>query len=153
VVVGGLAATLIGGWVGDRLRPRLPGSYFIVSGISILLACPFVIAMLHTPFPLAWVMIFLAVFFLFFNTGPTNTILANVTHPSVRATAFALNICAIHILGDAASPPLLGKIGHRSWDAAFIVVAVVMALAGGLWWWGAKYLQRDTELAPSRLLS
>ena len=151
VVVGGLAATLAGGWVGDRLRPRLPGSYFIVSAISILLACPFVIAMLHTPFPLAWGMIFLAVFFLFFNTGPTNTILANVTHPSVRATAFALNICAIHILGDAASPPLLGKIGHRSWDAAFVVVAVVMALAGALWWWGAWYLKHDTEVAPRRL--
>jgi MFS transporter, Spinster family, sphingosine-1-phosphate transporter len=151
VVVGGLTATLAGGLVGDLLRRWFAGSYFIVSAVGIILACPFLILMLHAPFPQAWVMLFLAVFCLFFNTGPSNTILANVTHPSVRATAFALNICVIHILGDAFSPPLLGKIGHYSWNAAFIVVAAVMALAGVLWLWGAKYLERDTELAPSLL--
>jgi MFS family permease len=151
VVVAGLVATLVGGWVGDQLRTRFAGSYFIVSAIGIIIAAPFVVAMVYAPFPLAWVMCFLAVFCLFFNTGPTNAVLANVTHPSVRATAFALNIFVLHILGDAFSPPLLGKIGHTSWNAAFLLVAAVMVLAGILWLWGAKYLQRDTELAPSRL--
>jgi sugar phosphate permease len=151
VVVGGLTATLIGGWTGDKLRSRFSGSYFTVSAIGILAACPFVIAMIYAPFPLAWVMCFLAVFCLFFNTGPSNTILANVTHPSVRATAFALNIFVIHLLGDAASPPLLGKIGHYSWNIAFLLVAAVIALAGVLWLFGAKYLQRDTELASTRV--
>ena len=151
VVVAGLVATLVGGWVGDQFRSRFSGSYFIVSAIGIIVAAPFVVAMVYAPFPLAWVMCFLAVFCLFFNTGPTNAILANVTHPSVRATAFAVNIFVLHILGDAFSPPLLGKIGHTSWNAAFLLVAAVMVLAGVLWLWGAKYLQRDTELAPSRL--
>jgi MFS family permease len=151
VVVGGLLATLSGGWAGDKLRQRFPGSYFLVSAIGILLACPFVIAMVYAPFPWAWVMCFLAVFCLFFNTGPSNAILANVTHPSVRATAFAMNICVIHLLGDAASPPILGKIGHYSWNAAFLLVTAVMALASVLWFLGVKHLQRDTELASSRL--
>jgi MFS family permease len=151
VVVAGLLATLAGGWAGDKLRARFSGSYFLVSAIGILLACPFVIAMVYAPFPWAWVMCFLAVFCLFFNTGPSNTILANVSHPSVRATAFALNILVIHLLGDAASPPILGKIGHYSWNAAFLVVAAMMALAGVLWLWGVRHLQRDTELAATRL--
>ena len=120
------------------------------SAVGILLACPFVIAMVYAPFPLAWVMCFCAVFCLFFNTGPSNAILANVTHPSVRATAFALNITVIHILGDAASPPILGKIGHYSWNAAFLVVAGVMASAGVFWFFGVKYLQRDTAMATTR---
>ncbi len=151
LVVGGLLATLAGGWTGDRLRRRFPGSYFLVSGVGMLIACPFVIGMLYAPFPWAWVMIFVALFFLFFNTGPTNAVLANVTHPSVRATGFALNIFAIHILGDAISPPLLGKIGHHSWNAAFAVVAAVVALSGILWIWGAKYLETDTRLASTRI--
>lgn len=151
VVVAGLLATLAGGWAGDKLRSRYSGSYFLVSGVGILIACPFVIAMMYLPFPWAWVMCFIAVFFLFFNTGPSNAILANVSHPSVRATAFALNILVIHLLGDAASPPILGKIGHYSWYTAFIVVAGTMALAGVLWLWGTRYLQRDTELAATRL--
>jgi MFS family permease len=149
--VGGLTATLLGGLVGDALRARFPGSYFLVSGWGILIACPFVIAMLYTPFPWAWAMIFLSVFFLFFNTGPSNTILANVTRPGVRATAFALNIFLIHALGDAVSPPLLGKIvgGQHRWNAAFFVVAGVMALAGVLWLYGSRYLHADTLAASA----
>lgn len=152
-VVGGLSATLLGGLAGDWLRGRFPGSYFLVSGAGILLACPFVILMLYTPFPLAWVFVFLAVFFLFFNTGPSNTILANVTRPSVRATAFALNIFLIHALGDAISPPLLGAIvgAEQRWNAAFVVVTAVMALAGVLWLWGARYLAADTLAATQEI--
>ena len=148
-VVAGLGATLLGGWAGDKLRPRFGGSYFLVSGIAILIACPFVIAMLYLPFPLAWVMLFGAVFFLFFNTGPSNTALANVVHPSVRASAFALNIFFIHLLGDAPSPPVLGAVAeHYGWNAAFGVVAAAMALAGVLWLAGTPHLAADTEAAP-----
>ncbi len=143
--VAGLTATYLGGLAGDKLRERYAGSYFLVSGIGIAAACPCVAAMLYLPFPWAWVAIFLAEFCLFFNTGPSNTILANVTHPSVRASAFALNIFLIHILGDVASPPLLGLIGGHSWNAAFWLVIVVMALAAVLWLWGMRYLDEDTR--------
>ena len=50
----GLVSTLAGGWLGDRLRARISGSYFLVSGCGMLLACPFFIAMLFIPFPRAW---------------------------------------------------------------------------------------------------
>jgi MFS family permease len=150
-VVGGLAATLLGGMVGDKLRPRFPSSYFLVSGIGIIIAAPFVLLMLHANGIWMWTFLSLAVFFLFFNTGPSNTILANVTHPSIRATGFAMNILVIHLLGDATSPPILGKIGHYSWDAAFAVVAGAMVLAGVFWLWGCRYLAVDTASAPTRL--
>ena len=41
VVITGLAATLSGGWVGDKLRTRYPGSYFLVAGWGMLFACHF----------------------------------------------------------------------------------------------------------------
>ena len=44
-VVAGLLATLLGGWLGDRLRRRFPSSYFLVSGLAMLLAFPVTIAM------------------------------------------------------------------------------------------------------------
>lgn len=144
--VAGITATLAGGMTGDALRKYWSGSYFIVSGIGILLACPAILAMLFLPFPAAWVAIFVAEFFLFFNTGPSNTILANVTLPNVRATAFALNILLIHALGDAISPPVLGSVAERvSWNAAFGVVVGAMAVAAALWMIGAKYLKQDTD--------
>ena len=149
-VVAGLGATLAGGFAGDRLRARFGGSYFLVSGAGILIACPFVLGMLVAPFPLAWAFLFGAVFFLFFNTGPSNTALANVVHPSVRASAFAINIFVIHALGDAPSPPILGWVAeHSGWNSAFGVVAAAMALAGVLWIAGAPHLARDTAAAES----
>jgi MFS family permease len=149
VVVGGLAATLAGGFAGDKLRSRFSGSYFLVSGVGILLACPFVLLMLVVPFPISWWLLLGAVFFLFFNTGPSNTALANVTHPAVRASAFALNIFFIHLFGDALAGPLLGAVaGKYGWNAAFGVVVAVMAVAGLLWLLGMKYLADDTAAIP-----
>jgi sugar phosphate permease len=105
--------------------------------------------MLRTPFPACWAVLFLAIFFLFFNTGPSNTALANVVHPTVRATAFALNIFLIHLLGDAPASSALGWVSdHYGWPATFTAVAAVMALAGVLWLAGAPHLAADTDAAP-----
>lgn len=148
----GLLATLSGGILGDHLRPRFPGSYFLVSGVGMIVGFPMVLLVLYTPFPLAWVFVFLAEFCLFFNTGPTNAILANVTHPSIRATGFALNIFIIHALGDAISPALIGFIADRSsLKVGFLVISGMTLIGGLLWLWGARYLAEDTARAPSSL--
>jgi MFS family permease len=152
VVVAGLSATLLGGYAGDKLRARFPGSYFLVSGAAMLVGFPFSLAMLVVPFPWAWICIFLACFCLFFNTGPTNTILANVTHPSLRASAFALNILVIHAFGDVISPFVIGAISDASnMNIAFLVVSAMIFVGGLCWLWGARYLERDTRMAPNRL--
>ena len=149
-VVGGLLGTVLGGWLGDKLRQRFGGAYFLVSGIAILCAFPATVMMLRTPFPMAWGFVFLAVFFLFFNTGPANTALANVTSSTVRSTAFALNIFVIHALGDAISPPLIGWIaGKTSMNTAFYVVSLVMIVASVFWLIGIRYLARDTKAASA----
>jgi MFS family permease len=153
VVVAGLSATILGGLAGDKLRSRFGSSYFLVSAIAMLLGFPMVLLVLFVPFPMAWVFVFFACFCLFFNTGPTNTILANVTHPSVRASGFALNILIIHALGDAVSPAVVGFVkGYSgSWDLAFTVVSAMFLFSGLFWLWGGVYLERDTALAPTRM--
>jgi hypothetical protein len=122
------------------------------------LGFPLFVAVIYTPFPPAWFLIFLACFCLFFNTGPTNTILANVTHPAVRAQAFAVNIFVIHLLGDAVSPTIIGRIA-RDWhypdgtpnmDAGFLAVSGMVLVGGVLWLAGTPFLARDTALAPTR---
>lgn len=144
-VVAGLLSTLLGGVVADRLQKRFSGSYFLVSGAGMLLAFPFSIAMLYTPFPLAWVFLFAAVFFVFLNTGPSNAALANVVSPQIRASAFALNILIIHLLGDALSPPLLGAVaGHFDMNVAFLIVSAAMLISGVIWILGMKHLAADT---------
>jgi MFS family permease len=145
VVLGGLGATLLGGLAGDWLRARrVRGAYFHAAGWTTLVAWPFFAASLFVPFPLAWGMLFVAVFFLFFNTGPANTILANVTRPEIRATAFAINILVIHMLGDVISPPLIGLIaGFSDLHTAILIVSLSIPVGGLLWVLGAKHLDAD----------
>lgn len=149
VVLAGLGATLLGGLTGDWLRDRgVRGAYFHTAGWSTVLGWPFFLVMLYIPFPLAWVPLFLAVFLLFFNTGPANTVLANVTRPQVRATAFAVNILVIHMLGDVISPPLIGLITSvADLHTAFLIVSVTIPAGGLLWVAGARFLDADTRRA------
>ncbi|PWU12221.1 MAG: MFS transporter [Verrucomicrobia bacterium] len=148
VCVAGLVATLLGGIAGDKLRARISGSYFLVSGIAMLVGFPFMLAMLRAPFPLIWPLIFATCFCLFFNTGPTNTILANVSSPSLRAGAFALNIFITHAFGDVVSPVIIGLLSDRyDMTVAFRAVSAMFILSGVLWLAGVSFLKNDTERA------
>ena len=150
--VAGLSATLLGGIAGDKLRARFPGSYFLVSALAMLAGFPIFLAALRAPFPWAiWIFIFLACFCLFFNTGPTNTILANVTRPSMRAIGFAVNIFIIHALGDVISPVAIGCLNDwfRDMNKSFIAVGLMFPAAGIFWLAGTRYLQRDTAAASA----
>ncbi len=154
LVITGLTATLLGGWLGDKLRGRVRGAYLMVSGISMTLAFPLFLAALYVPFPLAWWFIGGALFMAFIYTGPANTALANVTHPSIRASAYAINIFFIHAFGDAISPPLIGGLTDATggnMNIGFLVVGVMILIGGIFWIIGARYLDRDTQLAPTRL--
>lgn len=152
LVLSGLSGTLLGGWLGDKLRSRFSGSYFLVSGVAMLLGFPLFLGVLQTPFPWIWVLIFLACFCLFFNTGPTNTILANVTHPAMRSAGFALNIFVIHAFGDAISPFVIGILSDRySLMFGFQVMGFMFLVSGVFWLLGAGFLARDTARAPHRL--
>ncbi len=151
-VVTGIVATLFGGWLADRLRTRIRGAYLVVSGCAMLACFPCLVATLYVPFPYAWGTLGLAMFFLFMNTGPSNAVLANVVHPSVRATAFAINIFVIHALGDAISPSVIGVMVDasgttpqtKSFTPGFLLVSFAILVGGLIWLWGSRTLDRDT---------
>lgn len=152
-VITGITATLAGGLTADALRKKVRGSYFVSSGVALALAFPLLMLLLYQPFPMAWVWIFLCEFCLFFNTGPSNAALANVTKPTMRATAFALNILIIHSLGDAISPAVIGAIADHTggnMNIAFGAVGLSVLLGATCWLIGAKHLDRDTELAEQQ---
>src|SRR5205823_13557730 len=96
--------------------------------------------------PAALASMFLAIFFFFLNTGPSNPPLANVSLPAVRATAFAVNIFVIHAFGDVQAFWLLGYIGgHTDMHVAFLFVSGIILASGVVWLSGVKYLPADTD--------
>ncbi|RPI08579.1 MAG: MFS transporter [Zetaproteobacteria bacterium] len=130
-LISGIGGTVAGGWLGDRLLPRFPTAYFLVSGVGLALSVPCAAAVILLA-DRTWVLValFLAEVFIFLNTGPLNAIIANVSRPEVRATAYAANIFIIHALGDAISPAIVGMVSDRAGlSAAFWIAPGALALA------------------------
>jgi len=139
VVITGFLGTFIGGWLGDRLLPRLRESYLWVSGIATLAAVPFAWIAFTAHDRWAYTAAFVAAEILVFvSTGPVNSAIINVVEPDRRATAVALSILAIHLLGDVPSPPLIGFVSDRSsLGRALLILPFAFALAGLIWIWAA----------------
>jgi MFS family permease len=150
VVATGFAGTFAGGWLGDMLLRRWSEAYLWVSGIATLAAAPVaLLAFMAASRPVYMTAIIGAEVLLFFSTGPVNSALINVVSPVHRATAMALNILVIHLLGDVPSPPIVGRLSDAtSLAVAFRVLPVMMALAGLIWLYAAWRGQRG-QRAPS----
>jgi MFS transporter, Spinster family, sphingosine-1-phosphate transporter len=139
-LISGIFATLLGGWLGDRYISRHKGSYYLVSGIGMALALPAILcAVFFTGWPM-YPAIFLGEFFLLLNTAPLNAALVNSVSASIRATAVAVNLFTIHILGDAFSPTLMGYISDKSnlqWS--FVAASVAVALSAIILFVGMRF--------------
>jgi sugar phosphate permease len=140
VVVCGIVASLAGGWLGDRLLPRMKGSYYFVSALSMALGVPVMIVALFMKGRIMLPAIALAAFFLLLNTSPLNTALVNAVGAHIRATAIAVNIFLFHLLGDVPSPTLMGYVAdHHSLQAAFILPVIAMAVSSAILFYGMRF--------------
>src|SRR5262249_57478550 len=86
-IVNGIGATLLGGWIGDRLLKRYAGAYYTFSGVAMLVSVPLMIMAIYLTGKVMFPAMFVAEFFLLINTGPVNAALVNSVGPSIRATA------------------------------------------------------------------
>lgn len=140
VVVDGILASLIGGWLGDRLLPRMKSSYYFVSAVSMGLGVPVMIVALFFQGPIMIPAIALAAFLLLINTSPLNTALVNAVGSHIRATAIAVNIFIFHLLGDVPSPTLMGYVAdRRSLQAAFILPVIAMGISSIVLFYGMRF--------------
>lgn len=143
-IINGIVATLLGGWIGDRLLKRYFGAYYSFSGVAMLIAVPFMVAAIYVGGKMMFPAIFAAVFFILIGTGPTNAALVNSVDAGIRSTALAVNVFVIHLLGDAFSPTLIGRISDKtgSLQTAFWVAFVAAGISGIILLTGAKYAPR-----------
>ncbi len=148
----GLVGTLIGGRFGDRMAARHPSGHFLLSGGSLLLSVPFAVAGIVAPSPaIFWPAMFVALTLLFLNTGPLNAAMANVLPAQLRGWGFAMNTMAIHLLGDAASPTVIGFASDRIGLKLPVLVTVTLPfLAGLVLLAGRSALTRDLARGGAR---
>jgi MFS family permease len=139
-VVSGTVATLLGGWLGDRLLRRTPAAYQLVSAVGMALSIPAIIVAIYWKGTVMYPAIFLGEFFLLLNTAPLNAALVNSVSARIRATALAVNVFTIHLLGDAFSPTLIGYISDRSnLEMGLSVMVVAVALSAAVLIYGMRF--------------
>jgi MFS transporter, Spinster family, sphingosine-1-phosphate transporter len=140
IVADGILAALAGGWLGDYLLPRMKSSYYFVSALSMLLGVPVMIVALFARGRTMIPAIAVAAFFLLLNTAPLNAAVINSVDAHIRATALAVNIFVIHILGDVPSPTMMGWVADvRSLQAAFILPIIAMGISSAILFYGMKF--------------
>jgi len=150
VVVTGFLGTYLGGWLGDRLLRVSHQAYLWLSGIVTLVAAPLTLVALAAPQPgVYWAAIVAAELCLFASTGPVNSAIVNVVSPHMRATAVALSIFTIHILGDVPSPSVVGMISDaRSLSQAVLIIPIAVLVGGLIWTYAAWRLSCTAPPAP-----
>jgi MFS transporter, Spinster family, sphingosine-1-phosphate transporter len=139
VVITGFVGTFAGGWLGDYCAKYSQRAYLWLSSIATLVAAPFVwfalTAQSHTLYIACMVA---AQFLMFLSTGPINAATVNLVPAADRATAIALEVFVIHLLGDVPSPPLIGAISdHFSLAQAVRIVPIAVVIGGCIWAWAA----------------
>jgi MFS family permease len=157
-VVTGAVGTLVGGWLGDtaaRARQRRvqaqggpDGSVdmdlaaargnvdvcALSAGLGAPLAAIAILAASATGFFLG---VFPCQIALFLLSGPVNVAILRSVPVELRASAMALSIFAIHLLGDLWSPPLIGLVAdHAPIQWAMLGAPVAFAVAAIVWWGG-----------------
>jgi MFS transporter, Spinster family, sphingosine-1-phosphate transporter len=139
-VVAGTVATLLGGWLGDRLLRRTPAAYQMISAIGMALSIPAIVVAIYYPSQAMYPAIFLGEFFLLLNTAPLNAALVNSVSARIRATALAVNVFTIHLLGDAFSPTLIGWISDKSnLEMGLTSMVVAVALSAAILFYGMRF--------------
>lgn len=139
-IVNGLIASLLGGWISDRLLRRNKAAHYLVSAVSLGLGIPAMcVALFATGKPMV-IGIFVAEFLLLLNTGPLNAAVISSVGPHVRAAALAANIFIFHLFGDVPSAALIGYVSDKySLQLAFLGPVIAIALSSAILFYGMRF--------------
>jgi len=100
VLVGGVAGTLLGGWLGDRAGPDRPGSYALVPAICFTLAAPiFAFGLFAPSLGLAWLLFTVGQMLALAWLGPVIAAVQHIVPANMRATASASFLFINNLIG------------------------------------------------------
>ncbi len=140
VVVTGFIGTFVGGWMSDYFARRSRQAYLWLSAGATLVAAPLVwMALTAGSNSLYMTYMVSAQLCLFLSTGPINAAIVNLVLANQRASAIALSVFAIHLLGDVLSPFMVGILSDAySLQEAVKILPLAVLVGGLVWAWAAR---------------
>jgi predicted MFS family arabinose efflux permease len=113
-----ILGTAMGGWLAHWSTKTNCRALFVVPGLSMLAAIPFVLVAIYGR-SVPWILsgLFLVQAAIFMNNVPCYTIIAGVVLPNMRAVACGAAFASIHLLGDFWSPSLMAWVVNTFGEA------------------------------------
>lgn len=100
VLVGGVAGTWLGGWLGDRTGPSDPGSYARIPAICFLITAPvFAAALFVQSLAIGWMLFVIGQMLALAWLGPVIAAVQHIVPPNMRATASASFLFINNLIG------------------------------------------------------
>lgn len=146
-VVGGICGGLFGPWLAQRLDGKVRNAYLAVAGWTTLVGAVLLILLLQLEnAPLAILLLAVCEVGLWAYLGPIWALFVNAVHPLHRTRAAAIAVFIEHLLGDAASPSIIGAVSDRvGLSVAMVIVPAAWTLAGIVWLGGSRWLEEAQE--------
>ncbi len=151
---GGLVGTFAGGVLGDKLGRADPRWRQLVPAIGMTLCVPIALGAWLAPDPRASLLLLTLVYLLgLLYYAPTFTAAQLLARDDMRATAAALLLFCLTLVGSSVGPYVIGwtsdwlapKHGALSLRYALCLLAVTMAWSALHFFWAARALPRDLE--------
>jgi MFS family permease len=144
LVVAGAIGSLLGGWLGDRRVKKAGGEKddaiavkvnMSMCALSSGIAAPAAALCVLAPSSLVFFsMALVCLVFVFASNAPINVITLRSVPVTMRASAMALSIFSIHLLGDLWSPTFVGGLGEvvpMKW--AMMALPLAFAVSAAVW--------------------
>ncbi len=152
VLIGGVAGTWLGGWLGDRVGKANPGAYALIPAICFLLAAPAYAAGLFAPSrELAWFLFLIPQMLGLAWLGPIIAAVQHIVPPNMRATASAGFLFINNLIGIGFGTWFVGRMsdqmtaayGQDSLRYSILYTLGFYLLSSALYFLAARRLGRD----------
>ena len=153
-LVAGVPATVLGGYLSDRLRRVGPGGRMWLSSLAALFAIPIWVLLL---FSNSGGMLLLANFVLLglslLWVGPAMADVHDISGPHLRGLGIAIFVCAVNLTAYGVGAPLIGKINDILGAATnpgmmrygYLISPLACGLAALLLWLGSRSMNADNS--------
>lgn len=112
--IGGIATglgTFLGGFLSDRLAPRHPRVHAWLPALGMAIAIPlYIVSFVQTQFLWAFAFLMVAPIFHYLYLGPMYAVTHSVVSPRQRATATAILLLVVNLIGYGLGPPVVGAL-------------------------------------------
>ncbi len=109
--VAGACGTFLGGYLADRLTAKMPRARAVVPLVGFLVALPLMIlGFMSSNSTVATVLLMAGTAAQLMYFGPSFSLVHAIAEPRMRATAAAILLFAVNLLGLTLGPPLLGLV-------------------------------------------